>query len=192
MRPSVRAVHQLVDGIHPHDQLEAAHRQETLGWLAATDDVFRRARPATPPRHLVVYVVPVDPRDGSCLLGAHRLSGLWLPPGGHVEPDEHPVETARRETREELGIAAEFVDQLPWPVFVTVTETVERDHVDVSLWFLLAGRRGMALTVDTREFAAVRWWTPVEVRAEPGAPFDPHTGRFLAKTAGQDLWPRPP
>lgn len=105
MRPSVRAVHELVYAIRPHDDLEAEHRRDVLHWLAATDDVFRRVKPATPPRHLVAYVVPVDDRDGSCLLGAHRNAGLWLPPGGHVEPDEHPVATARREAAEELAEA---------------------------------------------------------------------------------------
>jgi hypothetical protein len=29
---------------------------------------------------------------GSVLLCDHRLSGLWLPTGGHVESGEHPLE----------------------------------------------------------------------------------------------------
>lgn len=67
----------------------------TLAWLRRTDDVFRRVKPATVDRHLVSYVVPVDPRDGSVLLGEHLNAGLWLPPDGHVEVDEHPAVTAR-------------------------------------------------------------------------------------------------
>ncbi|MGV9748387.1 NUDIX domain-containing protein [Rhodococcus zopfii] len=38
----------------------------------------------------------------------HIGAGLWLPTGGHVEPGEHPLDTAIRETREELGIDADF------------------------------------------------------------------------------------
>ncbi len=97
MRSPVLAVHDLVSAIVPADELEARHRAGTLAWLRATDDVFRRLRPATPPRHLVSYVVPIDPADGGVLLVAHRNAGLWLPPGGHVEPGEHPADTARRE-----------------------------------------------------------------------------------------------
>ena len=43
--------------------------------------------------------------DGGVLLVNHINAGLWLPPGGHVEPDEHPAQTASREALEELGIA---------------------------------------------------------------------------------------
>jgi 8-oxo-dGTP pyrophosphatase MutT (NUDIX family) len=93
-----------VSALAPVDEVEADHRRDMLRWLESTDDVYRRVKPATPPRHLVSYVVPVDPTDGSVLLIDHINAGLWLPPGGHVEPDEHPAETASREAEEELGI----------------------------------------------------------------------------------------
>ena len=80
------------------------------------------------------------------LLCDHWLSGLWLPAGGHVEPGEHPLGTVRREAAEELGVTAQpdavFGDR---PFFLTMTETVgppATRHVDVSLWFALAGRLG--------------------------------------------------
>jgi 8-oxo-dGTP pyrophosphatase MutT (NUDIX family) len=50
-------------------------------------------------RHLVSYVVLRD-QYGRILLVDHVNAGLWLPPGGHVEPDEDPEVTARREARE--------------------------------------------------------------------------------------------
>jgi hypothetical protein len=37
----------------------------------------------------------VDRPAGSVLLCDHRLSGLWLPTGGPVEPGEHPLGTVR-------------------------------------------------------------------------------------------------
>jgi 8-oxo-dGTP diphosphatase len=91
MRSSVRVVYGLVDGIEPWDEVEEQHRADTLRWLELTDDVFRRVKPATPDRHLVSYVVLVDGSDGSTLLVDHIYAGLWLPPGGHVEQDEHPA-----------------------------------------------------------------------------------------------------
>jgi 8-oxo-dGTP pyrophosphatase MutT (NUDIX family) len=48
-------------------------------------------------------VVPVG-ADGRILLVDHVNAGLWLPPGGHVEVDEDPGLTARREIQEELGL----------------------------------------------------------------------------------------
>ena len=182
MRPSVAVIHALVAGLRPADQVEAEHRSDVLRWLRDTDDVFRRVKPAVPPRHLVSYVVPVDPADGSILLVDHVNAGLWLPPGGHVEPDEHPARTARREVQEELGIdAAEGLDEQP--AFLTVTRTVGLDHghTDVSLWFVLAGHRDQPLTVDRREFHEARWWSPMEIAATDPARFDPHLGRFATK-----------
>jgi hypothetical protein len=65
MRSSVASVHDLVSALAPADDLESDDRQDVLRWLRSTDDVYRRVKPATPPRHLVSYVVPADPTDGS-------------------------------------------------------------------------------------------------------------------------------
>jgi 8-oxo-dGTP pyrophosphatase MutT (NUDIX family) len=184
MRSSVAAVHDLVSELVPVDDLEAEHRSDTLRWLRTTDDVFRRLKPATPPRHLVAYVVPVDRTDGSVLLVDHRRSGLWLPPGGHVEPDEHPARTARREAHEELGIAADRDGFKERPAFLTVTRTIGADdagHTDVSLWFLVDSGRDESIEPDDREFREARWWSSSEVDTGDVRCFDPHLTRFLRK-----------
>jgi len=174
------AIVDLVERLVPFDEVEAAHRDDALRWLSATTDIYRRVKPDTPPRHLVSYVVPVDPADGHVLLVDHVNAGLWLPPGGHVEPGEHPAVTAQREAAEELGIAAAFEEP---PVFVTVTRTVGIDHghTDVSLWFVLATDRGLPLRPDAREFRSVRWWSPADLAAADPGLFDPHFFRFLTK-----------
>ena len=175
----------LVAAIEPYDDTERAQQADVLAWLASTSDIYRRVKPATPPRHLVSYTVLTDPRGGSVLLVDHRLSGLWLPAGGHVEPGEDPAVTAEREAREELGIEADFSIAGRRPVFVTVTRTRTPDsHTDVSLWYLLAGYPGMPLVLDPREFAGGCWWTGPELDSADPARFDPNMGRFLAKVRG--------
>jgi 8-oxo-dGTP diphosphatase len=184
MGPAIEIITAQAKGIVPFDHTEAKHQEDVLTWLASTDDVFRRVPPRIPPQHLVSYFVLRDPADGSVLLVDHRKAGLWLPTGGHVEPGEDPVETVKREAREELGIDAVFASDPPRPMFVTVTETTgapEHKHTDVSLWFLLSGSRGQTLQPDTGEFVSVRWWTPAEISETEPARFDPHLGRFLAK-----------
>lgn len=47
--------------------------------------------------------------QGATLLHWHRKVGLWLPPGGHIEPNEDPMQAARREALEETGIVVEIV-----------------------------------------------------------------------------------
>jgi len=174
----------LVAGIEPTDDLAREHREQTLSWLAGTDDIFRRVKPRTPSPHLVSYFLLVDRAAASVLLCDHRLSGLWLPTGGHVEPGEHPLATVHREVVEELGVTARpdpaFSNR---PFFLTMTETVgppAARHVDVSLWFALAGDVGQALQPDEREFTQVRWWTPAELDRTGLAGFEPHLQRALA------------
>lgn len=70
-------------------------------------------------------------RRGATLLHWHRKVGLWLPPGGHIEPGEDPVEAALREVIEETGMAVEIAPtaapfaygdppQLPAPATIMV------------------------------------------------------------------------
>lgn len=47
----------------------------------------------------------------SVLLHRHAKLGLWLPPGGHVEPGELPDEAAVREVLEETGVAVALVGE---------------------------------------------------------------------------------
>ena len=43
--------------------------------------------------------------SGTTLLHWHAKNGMWLPPGGHVERDEDPIEAVHREVLEETGLA---------------------------------------------------------------------------------------
>jgi len=183
-----QSLHEEIRGVvarlAPADEVEEQHRRQVLAWLDSTRDIFRRVKPATPDPHLVSYFLLTDDQQDTFLLVDHRLAGLWLPTGGHVEPGEHPASTVYREAREELGIEAEFSPVAGRePLFVTVTETAPPGgrHTDVSLWYVLAGSRGQPLVPDPGEFREARWWTRAQIaRADP-AIFDPHLSRMLGK-----------
>jgi len=173
----------LIERIPETDAMAAQHKDEALSWLARTSDIYRRVKPRTPSPHLVSYFLLVDRTTGRVLLCDHRLSGLWLPTGGHVEPGEHPVETVRREAAEELGIEAHF-DPIVGaaPFFLTVTETVgdaSTRHTDVSLWFALEGRQGQPLVPDGDEFVDVRWWARSDIEGHLRGRQEPHLLRAL-------------
>ncbi|MFN0094763.1 MAG: NUDIX hydrolase [Dehalococcoidia bacterium] len=55
--------------------------------------------------------------DGKTLLIWHRKIGMWLPAGGHCEPNEDPVQAALREGEEESGLRLELVPSAPVPSF---------------------------------------------------------------------------
>lgn len=180
----IRALVALVEGVPPMDPLGEDHRARALAWLRSTDDVYRRERPAVPDPHLVASVLVVDRAADAVLLADHRLAGLWLPTGGHVEPGEDPASTAAREVEEELGLPLRFDPSTgDRPFFLTVTETTGEPrarHTDVSLWYAVAGAPGLPLVPDGREFRSVRWWTAAELERADAAAFEPHLLRALA------------
>lgn len=45
------------------------------------------------------------------LLHIHPKIGKWLPPGGHIEPNETPIEAVKREVLEETGLNVEIIPQ---------------------------------------------------------------------------------
>jgi 8-oxo-dGTP pyrophosphatase MutT (NUDIX family) len=136
----------------------------------------------------VAYFLLVDVARRACLLVDHRLAGLWLPTGGHVDPGEAPAATVARECREELGCEAPLLGGLAsQPLFVTRTVTVGLDagHCDVSLWYVCDADAGRALDPDGGEFRTVRWWPLDDLAARAAEGFDPHFPRFLAKLLAQ-------
>lgn len=168
----------MIDKIEPFDELEAMQIAFVLTWLNTGVEIFRIEKPATPDIHLVSYFVLVDEKNQKILLVDHKNAKLWLPSGGHVEPDEHPKETVKREILEELGIPADFLYEDPF--FLTVTQTVglTAGHTDVSLWYILKGNSEESLEYDQEEFKGITWF---DIDAIPYERSDPHMKRFIQK-----------
>jgi len=85
-------------------------------------------------------------RDGKTLLHWHRKLQQWMPPGGHLLPDEDPVTGVLREVQEETGLEAELLPggqpfdfayprQLPAPYTILVERSPEpgepHQHIDL-------------------------------------------------------------
>ena len=170
------AIREEVELIQPLDGLERETMLDVLAWIDSGAELCRLEKPATPPKHLISYFAVVD--GDHVLLVDHINAELWLPTGGHVDPGEHPRETALREAREELSLDAEFLKE--GPMFVTVTETVGKTagHTDVSLWYILRGDRRSHIVFDTSEFRDARWFHKNDV---PLDRTDQHMSRFLQK-----------
>lgn len=174
MRAQIRTE---VTTISALDDLEQQHIDSAIAWIDSGAELCRIAKPATPPIHLVAYFV-VD--DGHLLLVDHKNAQLWLPTGGHVDPGEHPRTTVARELAEELGIAASHAIAAPLMLTSTATVGLTAGHTDVSLWYVIHGRRSQALTFDDSEFNAVRWFAFDDI---PVGRTDPHLQRFVQKLA---------
>jgi 8-oxo-dGTP diphosphatase len=63
----------------------------------------------------VVTMVVVEDERGDVIVGRRSIEpgyGMWCLPGGYVNDDEHPADSARRECREEIGADVEITGLL--------------------------------------------------------------------------------
>ena len=59
-------------------------------------------------KHFTSTSFVIHPSEDKVLLHWHKKVKTWLPPGGHVEENETPVDTVIRETLEETGLKIEL------------------------------------------------------------------------------------
>jgi 8-oxo-dGTP pyrophosphatase MutT (NUDIX family) len=90
--------------------------------------------------HFCVYFAAYDPINKLAFIGHHKKSGLWLFNGGHMDKNETPWQTLKREIGEEWGIDME-VDNFT-PSLLTVTNIANnpakrscKTHYDI--WFFI-------------------------------------------------------
>lgn len=133
-------------------------------------------------RHLTASMVVIDPRTNLLLLVHHKASGLWMFPGGHVDPDEAPHEAARREVHEEAGVLARHVHpggaypvrlplwMYPQPAPMLVAEIpapakperphgkpAEPEHSHIDLLYVGTADSSLRLDPALAEVSAARW-----------------------------------
>ncbi|HET6953919.1 MAG TPA: NUDIX domain-containing protein [Acidimicrobiales bacterium] len=152
----------------PGDEMEAADVARIQALIAAGGDPWSRSQPV----HVTGSALVVHPPTGRVLLRWHVRMGSWLQVGGHGDPGESsPLAVARREGREETGLA----DLAPWPepaaprlvhvVIVPVPEGKgEPAHHHADLRYLLATARPGDARPE-RSDAPLRWMAVDEARA---------------------------
>ena len=146
-----------IRNIKPFDERERLHIQDTIEWINSGAEIFRIKKPDIPPKHLGTYFVVLNDACTEMLLVDHKKAQLWIPPGGHVDLNEHPTSTIKRECQEELGIEANFI--FPEPIFLTQSRVgdVACTHVDVNIWYALRCSNKEMINFDPNEFNDVQW-----------------------------------
>ncbi|MFO7172825.1 MAG: inosine/xanthosine triphosphatase [Bacillota bacterium] len=115
--------------------------------------------------------------EGRVLLLYHRKLQMWLPPGGHIDPNELPDEAAVREVREETGIEVELISRpavtgVPGPVPLARPEGVQLEdiapgHQHIDLIYFARPRGGTTPVLNPAESEAVGWFTAEDLARLP-------------------------
>jgi 8-oxo-dGTP pyrophosphatase MutT (NUDIX family) len=160
----------------PVDQREHESIERILAELEHLVDPFDEHASAV---HVTASGIVVGERG--VLLLKHRRLGIWVQPGGHVDPGEAPWEAAMREVREETGLEV-ALSSSPF-ASATMSQIYALDHVDVhpgprghthlDLRYLMqagVGGRSIDPCPPPEESQEVEWlgWAEAIGRADPG------------------------
>lgn len=139
----------------PIDDVERASIATFLDHYDALSDPFDQD---VDPVHVTGSAIVVGPR-GTVLL-RHKRLGLWLQPGGHLDPGETPWDGALREAAEETGLDVGFAvlddDGVPPLVHLDV-HPGGRGHTHLDLRYLVDGGVEDPAPVAT-ESQAIGWF----------------------------------
>ncbi|MBX9694605.1 MAG: NUDIX domain-containing protein, partial [Cyanobacteria bacterium] len=80
--------------------------------------------------HLTASTLLINTNDHKVLLVYHKFLRLWLPPGGHLDVDEVPVDGALRELREETGIENATIHM--WHASSGVPIDIDSHHIPLN------------------------------------------------------------
>lgn len=120
------------------DEREVESREK---FLVAYDDLDDPLSQELDPIHVTGSGIVVGPRG--VIMLKHKRLGIWLQPGGHVDPGENPWEAALRESAEETGLEVSFAgpidaDGVPELIHLDV-HAGGRGHTHLDLRYLIDG-----------------------------------------------------
>jgi 8-oxo-dGTP pyrophosphatase MutT (NUDIX family) len=142
----------------PVDLRERRSRLRLLAAVERLPDPFARL---AGPTHVTGSAIVVGSRG--VVLHRHKRMGIWLQPGGHLEPGEAPWQAARREAAEETGLTLRHPGGGPRLVHVDVHRAPLR-HLHLDLRYVLLAGDGDPCPAPG-ESPDVRWFTWAEALA---------------------------
>ena len=150
-RDGVRA---LLLAREPADAKEGADRAAMLRFLDDLAEPFSRGQPRA---HFTASALVVDPSRTRTALVHHRKLGIWVQPGGHLDPDDEEYEDAAlREVHEETGLSGTV--EAPRPLHLDVHEIPDRPempaHLHLDVRFLVVADGELTVSEESHE---VRW-----------------------------------
>lgn len=121
-----------IERITPVDAREAVSIEMTLDRLTWPGDPYSESENV---HHVTSSSFVISSRG--VILHRHRRLGIWVQPGGHVDPGESPEEACVRETIEETGLVVHHLS--PAELFHVDVHPGPKGHTHYDLRYVLTG-----------------------------------------------------
>lgn len=128
-------------------------------------------------RHFCSTTYLLDKDNKRTLLHWHKKLQTWLPPGGHIEINETPLDAAEREIEEEYGLnSLEFIHPniprkldnrsyaLEMPHFL-ISEDIEENHIHLD-WIFFAWVDETMIVKESYQSNGMKWFSKDELEKE--------------------------
>lgn len=153
---------------HPVDAREERAIPEFLNALDQLSNPFSQESGTV---HVTGSALVVGPRG--VILLKHKRLGIWLQPGGHIDPGETPWAAALRESQEETGLDVSFagpLDEYGIPGLIHLdVHAGGRGHTHLDARYLIDGGDADPAPPEG-ESQEIDWfgWDVAIERADPG------------------------
>ena len=145
-------VRRLLLAREPADEKERGDRAAMLDFLDELPEPFSRDQTGA---HFTASALVVDHARTRTALVHHRKLGIWVQPGGHLDPADPSYEDAAlREVREETGLSGTV--EGPRPLQLDVHLIPEPRHLHLDVRFLVVADGDLVPSDESHE---VRWVT---------------------------------
>jgi 8-oxo-dGTP pyrophosphatase MutT (NUDIX family) len=113
-------------------------------------------RDENPESHFCTMMVPYDPKTKRVFLVHHKKAKSWVFPGGHNESGEMPIDTAIRESGEELGVIHPTFGEPFYMQWLAIFNPngICREHYDIFFPMPVAEKN---IQPDLTEFYGTEW-----------------------------------
>ncbi len=128
---------------------------EFLAFIRSENGLIKKDNSA---HHLCSFFLPVHKESKSVFLGHHIKAGSWIPPGGHIDPAESPLDAVKREIGEELSmqLTNEVINLFNLSVIHINDNRLCKTHYD--FWYAVFTDKKNFL-FDKKEFYNAEWFS---------------------------------